>query len=107
MLSRMADLELVEEKREMAQQHLSRYTQKMKLAYEKKVQVRGFQLGDLVLMAKDHVMRGLHATKFTPNWGGPYELVDIRTSGYCKVRSLQTNKVSPPTNVKFIKKYYP
>ena len=67
MVSRMTDLELIEGKRELAQKHLIRYTQKMQATYNRKVRVRGFRQGDLVLLAKDHVLKGSHATKFTPN----------------------------------------
>ena len=84
-----------------------KYTHKMQQAYNKRVQVRTFQEGDLVLLVKDHVMRGLHATKFTPNWKGPFEIAEIKASRYCKLKDLKSNKVSMPTNVKFIKRYYP
>ena len=107
MVSRMTDLELIEGKRELAQKHLIRYTQKMQATYNRKVRVRGFRQGDLVLLAKDHVLKGLHATKFTPNWEGPYKISEINESGYCKLEDLHNGRISKPTNIKFIKKYYP
>ena len=107
MVSRIADLEIIEERRQAAQDCLMKYTHKMQQTYNKRARIRTFQIGDLVLLVKDHVMKGLHATKFTPNWEGPYEVTQIEPSGYCRLRNLENNKISMPTNIKFIKKYYP
>lgn len=107
MVSRMADLEVIEEKWQIAQDCLTKYTHRMQQTYNKKVQIHTFQEGDLVLLVKDYVMRSLHATKFTPNWEGPFEIVEIKASGYYKLRDLKSNKISMPTNLKFIKRYYP
>ena len=107
MISRLADLEVIEERRQEAQNCLIKYTHKMQRSYNKKVRVRNFQDGDLVLLVKDHIMKGVHATKFVPNWEGPYEISEIRTSGYCTLRNINNGKITKPTNVKYIKKYYP
>ena len=53
-------------KRQEALDYLAKYTHKMQQVYNKKVRIR-IQVGDLVLLVRDHVMKGLHATKFTPN----------------------------------------
>ena len=109
MVSRIADLKLIEGKRELAQKHLMRYTQKTQTTYNKKVKIRGFLQDDLVLLGSDHVMKGLHATKFTPNWEGPYKISEIKTkkNGYCKLEDLHNERILKPTNINFIKKYYP
>ncbi|KAL5558437.1 hypothetical protein UlMin_034648 [Ulmus minor] len=43
MVSRLADLEVIEERRQEAQSYLTKYTQKMQRAYDKKVRIRNFQ----------------------------------------------------------------
>lgn len=45
-------------------------------------------------------------TKFTPNWEGPYLIEEIGGRGYCKLQSSD-GKVTPSTNIKYVKKYYP
>ncbi|KAL5552371.1 hypothetical protein UlMin_002547 [Ulmus minor] len=44
MISRLVDLEVIEERRQEAQNYLTRYTHKMQRAYDKKVRVQNFQL---------------------------------------------------------------
>ena len=104
--SRLADLEVLEEKREKAQENVESQHEKIARAYDKLVRPRIFQKGDLVLQAADHIMRGTHATKFSPNWEGPYVVEEIKESGYCCLKKVNGGKLLPPTNVKYIKKYY-
>ena len=104
--SRLADLEVVEEKRNQADQNIKTYQRRIAQSYDKLVRPRMFQKGDFVLKATEHVMRGIHATKFAPNWEGPYVIEEVKESGYCRLRD-QTGKILPATNIKYVKKYYP
>ena len=65
-----------------------------------------FKNWDLVLKAVDHIMREAHATKFSPNWEGPYVVEKIKEIGYCHLKKVDGGKLLPSTNVKYIKKYY-
>ena len=103
---RSLDLEILEGKREQVQKKVQVYQRKIAQAYNKLVKPRIFQEGDLVLKAADHAMKGLHAPKFTPKWEGPYEMVKDKPFRYCIMKDLNTDKVFPPTNLKFVKKYY-
>ena len=104
--SRSLDLEILEEKREQVQKKVQVYQRKIAQAYNKLVKPKIFQEGALVLKATDHAMKGLHAPKFTPKWEGPYEMVKVKLSGYCIIKDLNTGKVLPLTNLKFVKKYH-
>ena len=88
------------------QQRVLSYQKKLAQAYNRLIRSRSFQVGELVLKAADHIMKGLHVVKFTPNWEGPYQIADVKPSGYCVLQEIDTGKLSPPTNLKFIKKYY-
>uniref|UniRef100_A0A2N9I6H1 RNA-directed DNA polymerase n=1 Tax=Fagus sylvatica TaxID=28930 RepID=A0A2N9I6H1_FAGSY len=67
--ARVADLESLEEARELAQVRSLRYHQKLADAYEKTLQTRIFAKGQMVLRTVDHVRRGLPSpSKFAPNW---------------------------------------
>jgi hypothetical protein len=69
--ARVADLESLEEARELAQVRSLRYHPKLASAYRKMLQTRIFAKGQMVLRTVDHVRRGLPSpSKFAPNWGG-------------------------------------
>uniref|UniRef100_A0A2N9H986 Integrase catalytic domain-containing protein n=1 Tax=Fagus sylvatica TaxID=28930 RepID=A0A2N9H986_FAGSY len=71
--ARVADLESLEEARELAQVRSLRYHPKLASAYRKMLQTRIFAKGQMVLRTVDHVRRGLPSpSKFAPNWGGSY-----------------------------------
>uniref|UniRef100_A0A2N9IR83 Integrase catalytic domain-containing protein n=1 Tax=Fagus sylvatica TaxID=28930 RepID=A0A2N9IR83_FAGSY len=66
--ARVADLESLEEARELAQVRSLRYHQKLASAYEKTLQTRIFAKGQMILRTVDHVRRGLPSpSKFAPN----------------------------------------
>ena len=65
--SREFDLEILEDQRAQVQDRVRNYQRKITRAYNKLVRARNFQEGDLVLKAADHIMKGMHAAKFTPN----------------------------------------
>uniref|UniRef100_A0A2N9EI75 Uncharacterized protein n=1 Tax=Fagus sylvatica TaxID=28930 RepID=A0A2N9EI75_FAGSY len=81
--ARMADLEGLDESRELARLKSQRNYQRMANAYSKTLQVRIFAEGQLVLKAADFVRRGLPSpSKFSPNWEGPYLIREAHGSGY-------------------------
>ncbi|XP_062080081.1 uncharacterized protein LOC133784825 [Humulus lupulus] len=98
--ARLEELELVDERREKAKDNLLQYQRRMARTYDKLVRPRIFQKGELVLKATDHVMRGMHTTKFVPNWEGPYVIEEIKDSGYCILLNPNSGSTLPPTNIK-------
>ncbi|PON78256.1 hypothetical protein TorRG33x02_238500, partial [Trema orientale] len=84
------DLEILEDQSAQVQDRVRNYQRKITQAYNKLVRARNFQESDLVLKAADHIMKGMHAVKFTPNWEGPYQIADIQSSGYCTLKDLNT-----------------
>ena len=64
---RLADLEGVEEERELTKKRSQRYQQRMTRAYAQAVRLRVFTEGQLVLRMAEHVRRNLPgSSKFTP-----------------------------------------
>ena len=64
---RLADLEGVEEERELAKKRSQRYQQRMTRAYARAVCPRTFTEGQLVLRMVEHIRRNLPGpSKFTP-----------------------------------------
>uniref|UniRef100_A0A2N9HR17 Integrase catalytic domain-containing protein n=1 Tax=Fagus sylvatica TaxID=28930 RepID=A0A2N9HR17_FAGSY len=105
--ARAADLEGLEEARELAQVRSLRYHQKLADAYEKTLQTRIFAKGQMVLRAVDHVRRGLPSpSKFAPNWEGPYLIREAYDSGYYKLSTADGTTLVDPINGKWLKRYY-
>uniref|UniRef100_A0A2N9EHJ1 Integrase catalytic domain-containing protein n=1 Tax=Fagus sylvatica TaxID=28930 RepID=A0A2N9EHJ1_FAGSY len=99
--ARVADLEGLEEGRELAQVCSLRYHQKLADAYEKMLQTRIFAKGQMVLRTVDHVRRGLPSpSKFAPNWEGPYLIREAYDSGYYKLSTVDGTTLVDPINRK-------
>ena len=65
------DLDLLEERREKAAIQLAAYQQQLAKAYNKKVNPREFQIGDLLLRKVVGNNKDLWEGKLGPNWEGP------------------------------------
>ena len=105
--ARVADLESLEETRELAQVRSLRYHRKLASAYRKTLQTRIFAKGQMVLRTVDHVRRGLPSpSKFAPNWEGPYLIRETYDSGYYKLATADGTTLADPINGKWLKHYY-
>uniref|UniRef100_A0A2N9I3X1 Uncharacterized protein n=1 Tax=Fagus sylvatica TaxID=28930 RepID=A0A2N9I3X1_FAGSY len=81
------DLNLVEERRDMATIKLASYQHQMKRGYDKNIRPRSFQVGDLVLRKVVANTRNPNDGKLGPNWEGPY-----RVTSFAGVRSVQVDR---------------
>ncbi|KAG9444917.1 hypothetical protein H6P81_016257 [Aristolochia fimbriata] len=104
---RLAELESLDEQRLEAQQRLECYQSRMTRAFNKKVRLRSFQKGDLVLTVRRPMLftsktRG----KFAPKWEGPYVVQEAYTNGAYKLVTASGSEL-PITNGKFLKRFYP
>ena len=77
----------------------------MTCAFRKRVKLRKFQKGDLVLK----VLRGLindPRGKFRPNWSGPYVIRDLTQEGVSWLTDLDINKFTELVIVDQLKRFY-
>uniref|UniRef100_A0A2N9I023 Uncharacterized protein n=1 Tax=Fagus sylvatica TaxID=28930 RepID=A0A2N9I023_FAGSY len=81
------DLNLVEERRDMATIRLASYQHQMKRGYDKNIRPRSFQVGDLVLRKVVANTRNPNDGKLGPNWEGPYQVTSFAWS-----RSIQVDR---------------
>ncbi|RDY04866.1 Tf2-11, partial [Mucuna pruriens] len=98
-----ANLDLIQEARELA--HIKEYAIKARAArrYNKKVIPRKFKTGDLVLKK---VTMTANKNKLTPLWEGPFRVIDEIGQGAYKLESLE-KKVLPRTwNAASLRMYY-
>ena len=88
-----------------AADHVQAYQRKMTLAFRKRVKLRKFKKGNLVLK----VLRGLISDprgKFKPTWSGPYVIRDLTQEGAAWLTDLDGNQFMKPVNVDQLKKFY-
>ena len=104
---RLADLEGVEEERELAKKRSQRYQQRMTRAYAQAIRPRIFTEGQLVLRMAKQVRRNLPGpSKFTPKWEGPYIIRKAHESGYYHLTKEDGIVLTEPINRKWLKQYY-
>ncbi|XP_060200762.1 uncharacterized protein LOC132629033 [Lycium barbarum] len=100
------ELEALDEKRLEAQQSLECYQARLSRAFNKKVRLRSFQVGDQVLaVRRPIIISHKSGSKFTSKWDGPYVVQEAYTSGAYKL--IDTDGLHIGTiNGKFLKMYY-
>ncbi|KAK4397137.1 hypothetical protein Sango_1550300 [Sesamum angolense] len=102
---RLKELEALDEKRLEAQQRLQCYQVRLSRAFNKKVRLHSFQVGDLVLAVRKPIIT-THQTenKFLPKWDGPYVVKEFYTNGPYKLVAEDGLRIGP-INGKFLKRY--
>ncbi|KAL0405440.1 UNVERIFIED_CONTAM: hypothetical protein Slati_3857900 [Sesamum latifolium] len=103
---RLEELEALDEKRLEAQQRLECYQARLSKAFNKKVRLRSFQVGDLVLAVRKPIIT-THRTKnkFLPKWDASYVFKEAYTNGAYKLVAEDGLRIGP-NNEKFLKWYY-
>ena len=77
---RRTNLDLLEETRVHAGLKMAIYRQRMVQHYNKRLKPRSFTMGDLVLH-KAEVSQSTDQGKFSPNWEGPYKVIEVVRPG--------------------------
>ena len=104
---RMADLEGLDEARDLAKVRSQRNYQKMANVYSKALRVRIFVEGQMVLKVVKFVRRNLPSpSKFSPNWDGPYIIREAYGSGFYRLSKSDGTTLADPINGKWLKYYY-
>ncbi|KAJ1377405.1 Ribonuclease H superfamily [Sesbania bispinosa] len=95
--------EIMEEERDKAENELLKHHRRLTLSYEKMVRPSMFCEGEMVLKATEAVMRKQHASKWAPNWEGPYIIQEAYSNGYCTLIDPEDQRVIGPINFKYVK----
>ena len=77
----------------------------MTCAFRKRVKLRKFKKGDLVLKVLRRLINDPRG-KFRPNWSGPYVIRDLTQEGAAWLTDLDRNKFTEPVNVDQLKRFY-
>jgi ribonuclease HI len=103
----MADLEGLDEAKDLTKVKSQRNYQKMANVYSKALRVRIFAEGQMVLKAAEFVRRNLLSpSKFSPNCDGPYIIRKAHGSGYYRLSKSDGTALADPINGKWLKHYY-
>ncbi|RVW26198.1 Retrovirus-related Pol polyprotein from transposon 17.6 [Vitis vinifera] len=102
--ARFDQLNLLDERRLRAADHVRAYQRKMARAFKKRVKPRPLHVGDLVLRVIRGVIRDPRG-KFRPSWSGPYFIRELTPEGVAWLMDLDGNQFSEPTNVDQLKRH--
>uniref|UniRef100_A0A2N9GLJ3 Uncharacterized protein n=1 Tax=Fagus sylvatica TaxID=28930 RepID=A0A2N9GLJ3_FAGSY len=100
------DLDLVEERRDLAMVRLAAYQQRIKREHNKNVKPRTFQIGDLVLRKVMANTRKPNEGKLGPNWEGPYKVLSQAGHGAYRLENLDGKPIPRPWNTCNLRKYF-
>lgn len=92
----ITNLELLDERREEALVRLAVQKQRIERYYNRRANLRHFNIGDLVLTRVTLHTRNLNEGKLGPNWKGPYRVIRITGKGSYKHEA--GNGVQLPNN---------
>ncbi|XP_057730043.1 uncharacterized protein LOC130945326 [Arachis stenosperma] len=103
--TRNAELDLVEEDREIAAIKQRAMKQLAARKHNSKVVPRAFSNDDLVLRRNEDARRPPLHGKLAANWEGPFRIVKVLEMGAYQLQTLQGNPVSGNWNVSSLKMY--
>ncbi|GKB15439.1 reverse transcriptase domain-containing protein [Tanacetum coccineum] len=83
------NLDLLEERREIAAIREAKYKQQVEKYYNKKVRYVQFKVGEFVLR-KNEASRANNIGKLGPTWEGPYKVIQAFQSGAYKLSNMET-----------------
>ena len=100
-----ANLDLLEERWEIAQVRMAAYRQKVARYHNARVKNKAFKAGDLVLR-QAAVSQPQDWRKLAPNWEGPYEVKEAARPGTYYLKELGGADLPRPWNSKNLRVYY-
>ena len=104
--SMKATLDFLPEVRGNALLRNQMYKIKISREYNRRVNYRPLRLGDLVLRKMESVGRAKEQGKLTPNWEGPYKIVEVVRDGTFRLENMEGHVLPRTWNTDNLKKYY-
>ena len=85
---------------------MAKYQQKIAEYYNRRVKLKIFNIGDLVLRKVALAMKDSAQGKIGPNWEGLYRVVHYLRQGSYHLEDSEGKRLSRPWNVEHLKKHY-
>ncbi|GJR01692.1 reverse transcriptase domain-containing protein [Tanacetum coccineum] len=99
------NLNLLEERREIAAIREARRKQQVEKYYNQRVHHKEFKVGEFVLR-KNELSKVENTDKLRPKWEGPYEVVETYDMGTYKLRSIKGAEIPRTWHSSNLRKYY-
>ncbi|GKC56653.1 reverse transcriptase domain-containing protein [Tanacetum coccineum] len=99
------NLNLLEERREIATIREARRKQQVEKYYNQRVHHKQFKVGEFVLR-KNELSKAENTGKLGPKWEGPYEVVETYGTGAYKLRSMEGAEIPRTWHSSNLRKYY-
>ena len=104
----MDNIDEVADKRLVALESIERDKLRVARAYNKKVKLKNFQVGDLVWKVILPIgSRDRKFGKWSPSWEGPFRITRVVSGNSYLVESIQGALLPRALNGKYLKKYHP
>ena len=100
------NLDVAEERREVAMIKMAYYQQKLKQSYDRGVRARSLAPRDLVLRKVMGMVKNPTWGKLGPNWEEPYKITSIAGIGAYYLEDLDENVIPRPWNINNLQRYY-
>ena len=100
------DLDTADALHEVAVVRIASYHHRLENLYNRRVKLRMFQSGDLVLRKVFENTADPLAQKFKPNWEGPFIVTRSGESGSYALNKLNGTQIPRMWNVMHLKRYY-
>ena len=100
---RYTDLELLEEKHDIATFRVEKYQQALRRYHSQRVRGQALNIDDLVLKRDQ---RTKDKTKLTPPWQGPYIVVDIARPGAYRLAEIDGDMLPNTWNMDQLQRFY-
>ena len=100
------NLDLIDEVKDEASKRMEKYRAAMARYYNKKVKVRRFNVGDLVLRKVSQATKDSSQGKLGPAWKGLYQVIRHSREGSYYLKTLDGQELPCPWNIEHLKRYY-
>ena len=100
------NLDVAEERREVATIKMAYYQQKLKQRYDRGVRVKSLVPRDLVLRKMVGMVKNPTWGKLGPNWEEPYKITSIAGIGAYYLEDFYENVIPCPWNINNLRCYY-
>ena len=104
----MDNIDEVTDKRLKALKEIEKDKLRVARAYNKKVKLKSFQVGDLVW--KTILPLGMKSNKFgkwSSSWEGPYKIIKVISGNSYMMETMQGESLPRAINGRYLKKFYP
>ena len=103
----MDNIDEITDKRLKALKEIEKDKLRVARAYNKKVKLKSFQVGDLVW--KTILPLGMKSNKFgkwSPSWEGPYKVIKVISGNSYMMETVQGERLPRAINRRYLKKFY-